>query len=133
MAIPVPSPSAGSKPSNGEQLLRRLERERREEDDARRAVWGFLWTLFWFKIGTIAIIWYVAAGSGEDLVVIMMTTWYWLVIPIVAISGPVLFRWRMMRVRRQRAVLLQAEWQEGPTIVVLDEGDGGGRVFPERA
>lgn len=124
MAIPIPS-TPGSAASSGGALLRRLERERKEEEDARHAVWGFLWTLFWFKIATIGIIWYVAAGSGEDLAIIMITTWYWLVIPVAAISGPLIFRWRMMRVRRQRDALVRAEWREEPTIVTLDEPDSG--------
>jgi hypothetical protein len=105
-----------------------MERERREEEEARRTMWAFLWTLFWFKIGTIAIIWYVAAGSGESLAMIMITTWYWLAIPMVAISGPLVFRWRMMRVRRQREALMQAEWREDPTVVTLDDGDDGGQL-----
>jgi Flp pilus assembly protein TadB len=110
MAIPIPSPP-GSPASTGNKLLRKLERERKEEEDARRAVWGFMWTLFWFKIVTIGIIWYVAAGSGEDLAMIMITTWYWLAIPVAAISGPLLFRWRMVRVRRRRDALMQSEWR----------------------
>lgn len=126
MAIPIPS-TPGSPASIDGKLLRRLERERKQEEQARHAVWGFLWTLFWFKIATMAVIWYVAAGSGEDLAMIMITTWYWLVIPIAAISGPLLFRWRMMRVRRQREALMQAEWREDPTIVTLDDQDDGER------
>ena len=117
MSMPAPTPA--------ERALRRLEQERREEDDARRAVWGFLWILFAFKIVTIGVIWYVAAGSGESLSMIVITTWYWLVIPVAAISGPLLFRWRMIQVRKRRERLKAAEFSVGPQIVVLhDDPDG---------
>jgi Flp pilus assembly protein TadB len=105
-----------------ERVLRRLERERREESDARRAVWGFLWILFVFKFVTIGIIWYVAAGSGESLSMIAATTWYWLIIPIAALSGPLLYRWRMIQMRKRRQRLLAAEFAVEPTIVMLPEG-----------
>jgi len=97
-----------------DRALKQLERERREESDARATVWAFLWVLFGFKIATVGIIWYVAAGSGESLTMIAVTTWYWLVIPIGAISGPLLFRWRMIRMRRRREELRRAEWREDP-------------------
>ncbi len=97
-----------------DRALKQLERERREESDARATVWAFLWVLFGFKIATVGIIWYVAAGSGESLTMIAVTTWYWLVIPVGAISGPLLFRWRMIKMRRRREELRQAEWREDP-------------------
>jgi len=108
MAIPYDTTSSP------DLALKRLERERREESDARATVWAFLWVLFGFKIATVGIIWYVAAGSGESVAMIAATTWYWLVIPIGAISGPLLFRWRMIKVRRRREALRQAEWNVAP-------------------
>lgn len=114
MSMPAPTPS--------ERALRRLEQERRDENDARRAVWGFLWILFAFKIVTIGVIWYVAAGSGESLSMIAITTWYWLVIPVAAISGPLLFRWRMIQVRKRRERLKEAEFDVEPHIIVLADG-----------
>lgn len=93
-----------------ERALRMMEREQRRADDERTAAWGFLWTLFAFKIATVLVIWWAATGSGEDFSVIMATTWYWFVIPIAAISGPLLVRWRMLRMRRRRAVLQHSEW-----------------------
>ena len=112
-------------PDHASRALRRLEREQREEQDARKAVWGFLWCLFGFKMVTIGVIWYVAAGSGESLSMIMITTWYWLFIPIAAISGPLLFRWRMMQVRKRRERLKAAEFAVEPSIVILPEWQEG--------
>ena len=117
MAVPYTPASASDR------RLKQLEREYREESDARATVWAFLWVLFGFKIVTVGIIWYVAAGSGESLVMIAATTWYWLVIPIAAISGPLLFRWRMIKMRRRREELRRAEWREEPVKVVIHDQD----------
>jgi hypothetical protein len=110
--------------TSAERVLRRMERERREENDARQAVWGFLWILFVFKFVTIGIIWYVAAGSGESLSMIAATTWYWMIIPIAALSGPLLYRRRMMQMRKRRERLLAAEFAVEPYIIMLpDQND----------
>lgn len=110
--------------TSAERVLRRMERERREENDARQAVWGFLWILFVFKFVTIGIIWYVAAGSGESLSMIVATTWYWMIIPIAAVSGPLIYRRRMMQMRKRRERLLAAEFAVEPYIIMLpDQND----------
>jgi hypothetical protein len=110
--------------TSAERVLRRMERERREENDARQAVWGFLWILFVFKFVTIGIIWYVAAGSGESLSMIAATTWYWMIIPIAAVSGPLIYRRRMMQMRKRRERLLAAEFAVEPYIIMLpDQND----------
>jgi hypothetical protein len=41
---------------------------------------------------------------------IVATTWYWFLIPLAAISGPMLFRWRLVRMRRRRQQLRSSEW-----------------------
>ncbi len=98
-----------------------LERERKEEADARGAVWGFLWTLFAFKILTVGVIWWAATGTGESLAMIAATTWYWLLIPIAAITGPSIVKWRMIKLRKRRRYLLQSEWDvpQNPHIHIL--------------
>src|SRR5680860_323571 len=111
MAVPIHPASPTDR------VLKQLERERREESEERATVWAFLWVLFAFKMATIGVIWYVAAGTGESLVMIAATTWYWLVIPIAAITGPLLVRWRMIKMRRRREELRRAEWREEPDIL----------------
>lgn len=106
MAVPLSTTSSTST----DRALIRLERERKREVEGLSAAWGFLWTLFVFKIATVLVIWWAAAGSGEDLSVIIATTWYWLVIPIGAVTGPLLIRWRMLKLRRRRAALRESEW-----------------------
>lgn len=123
MSMPSPTPA--------DRALRRLAREQQQENDARRAVWGFLWTLFFFKLATIGVIMWVTAGSGETFSMIFITTWYWLVIPVAGISGPLLLRWRMIRLRRQREALQQAEFRADPRIMVMPEwGEGDSRAEP---
>ncbi len=109
MSVPLPT----STPTD--RVLTRLERERKDEADAHVAVWGFLWTLFVFKIATVGIIWWAAAGTGEDLSFIVATTWYWLVVPIGAVTGPILIRWRMIKLRRRREALRRSEWMTDAT------------------
>jgi hypothetical protein len=94
--------------------LKQLEMERKAEADGMSAAWAFLWTLFVFKIVTVGIIIYVATGSGESLVMVLVTTWYWMVIPIAALSGPLLIRWRMLKLRRKREQLKRSEWMVDP-------------------
>ncbi len=115
MSVPLSaSPSAA-------RALATLERERKEQADSRIAVWGFLWTLFAFKILTVGVIWWAATGTGESLAMIAATTWYWLLIPIAAITGPSLVKWRMIKLRKRRQLLLQSEWvvPQNPHIHIL--------------
>jgi hypothetical protein len=39
-----------------------------------------------------------------------VTTWYYLAVPIFAVSGPLLFYMRLRRVRARRERLRRAEW-----------------------
>lgn len=99
--------------TRGERRLAEREHERRRDDAGRRAAWAFLWTLFAFKIGTVAIIWWAAtANHSNELDFIVATTWYWFLIPIVGLSGPVIWRWRLIQLRRRRDQLRGAEWME---------------------
>jgi hypothetical protein len=117
-------------PHNARKLAM-LERERKESEDARQAVWVFLWTLFVFKIVTIAVIWYIAGNTREVQALAFTTTWIWFIIPAAAIGGPVMVRLRMRRLRKRRTQLQQAEWNvpEPPPRVTVIEGPGD--MWPE--
>jgi hypothetical protein len=85
------------------------------EDDRRKAdeqstVWGFIWTLFVFKIVTVGAIFWAAGGSAEAGALLSATTWPWLIIPAFAIVGPSLYFFRVRRVRARREQLRRAEW-----------------------
>ena len=97
----------------GHRRLAEREHERKRDDSGRRAAWAFLWTLFVFKIATVGIIWWAATSThSTELDFIVATTWYWFLIPIVAISGPLVWRWRLIQMRRRRDQLRGAEWME---------------------
>ncbi len=90
--------------------LAALEQERKEEAESKKTVWAFVWTLFGFKIVTIGIVWYAASGSSESTSMLLANAWYWIAIPIVAIAGPLVYRWRLVKQRRRRGALHAAEW-----------------------
>jgi type VI protein secretion system component VasK len=71
---------------------------------------GFLWTLFFFKIATVAVIFWAAGGSGEAGILLSATTWPWLIIPGIVVFGWVAFHLRLRRVRARRLSLQRAEW-----------------------
>lgn len=112
---PLPPPSGETAALRAERLAQEaLERERKEEADARATVWTFVWTVFVFKIVTVLIIIYVASGSGESIGMTLATTWYWFIIPGFALAGPLLYRWRLIGQRRRREQLRNAEWMVSP-------------------
>jgi hypothetical protein len=87
-----------------------LTKEQKRSEDERSTVWAFLWTLFFFKIVTILVIFWAAAGSTEAGIVLLATNWIWILIPAFAIGGPLLFHHRLRKVRRRRAAMLREEW-----------------------
>lgn len=87
-----------------------LSAEERRKKDERQTVWVFLWTLFVFKIVTVAAIFWAAEGSGEAGALIAATTWPFLFLPVLAIAGPLIFYWRLRRVRAKRLALQRSEW-----------------------
>jgi hypothetical protein len=82
----------------------------RRKADERSTVWAFLWTLFAFKIITVGVIFWAASGSGEAGVMLAATTWPWLILPAIALTGPIAYYLRLRRVRARRARLLRSEW-----------------------
>lgn len=71
---------------------------------------GFLWTLFFFKMTTVAVIFWFAGGSAESSILLSATTWPWLIIPGIVLFGWLAFHLRMRRVRARRHQLQRAEW-----------------------
>jgi hypothetical protein len=84
--------------------------DERQKAEERSTVWGFLWVLFVFKMVTVGIIFWAAEGSGEAGALLTATTFPWLIIPALAVAGPLAYWYRLRRVRARRAQLLRAEW-----------------------
>ncbi|HEY7036099.1 MAG TPA: hypothetical protein VH482_32500 [Thermomicrobiales bacterium] len=89
--------------------------DERQKAEERSTAWGFLWVLFVFKMVTVGIIFWAAEGSGEAGALLTATTFPWLIIPVLAIAGPLAYWYRLRRVRARRAHLLRAEWMVGET------------------
>jgi uncharacterized integral membrane protein len=108
-------PKTAIPPSPPPPPLTRLAAEEARSRDEKRAVWGFIWILFGFKMATVIAI-FAAAQTQEAAVLLAATTWFWVPIPIVALSGGLLFRYRLRKVRRRREALRRAEWllEEAP-------------------
>ena len=77
--------------------------------DDKAPVWAFVWTLFTFKIATVILILVMDPGLTTGILLVL-TTWFWLFIPAVAVAGPVMFRWRLRKLRRRRQTLRRSEW-----------------------
>lgn len=90
--------------------LQALEDEQRRATHDRTTVWGFIWVLFLFKVGTVVATMWAAGLSSEATVLLSITTWPWLVVPGLAVSGPLLYRYRLRRVRARKLALQRSEW-----------------------
>lgn len=112
MAVPIQSPPP---PSYSELAVQRMEAEHKLLADERFTGWAVVWTLFGFKLGTIAVILWVGrhsaeAGTEKSWAYIISTTWYWFIIPLVAFSGFVAWRLRLRRARKQVQQLRRSEF-----------------------
>ena len=108
MAMSLPWRSAIAKLPASE--VRTAENQAGDESFDGINVRGFLWTLFFFKIATVAVIFWAAGGSGEAGILLSATTWPWLIIPSIVIFGWLAFHLRLRRVRARRLDLQRAEW-----------------------
>lgn len=102
-------PGQTAQPRDTSAELSAMEREAERDRQESGAAWGFLWVLLAFKLITVAMIFW-ADISTEAGVLLSATTWYWSIIPILATAGPVVYRLRLRRARRRRALLQRAEW-----------------------
>lgn len=112
MAVPIQNPPP---PSYSEQAVERMEAEHKMLADERFTGWAVVWTLFGFKLGTVAIIVILGgrnaeAGSDKWWAYIISTTWYWFFIPLIALSGFVAWRLRLRKARKRAQQLKQSEF-----------------------
>jgi hypothetical protein len=77
--------------------------------DGSSAAWLLVWTIVAVKAITL-IVTIAVARSWDAGAVMALTTWPWLVAIGALVAGPLLFRYRLRRVRARRAALLRAEW-----------------------
>ena len=79
-------------------------------DDEWVGLWPFIWILFGFKVAMLICIVWFATRSREDISILAATHWFFLLIPMFAVMGPLAYHWRLRRVRRRRAQLQAQEW-----------------------
>lgn len=106
-------------------ILAQQDAEAKEAADAKQVVHAFLWTLFVFKVVTLGVLLFWVRPS-EIWIVLGAASWPWMVIPGVALAGPIGYRLRLRRVRRRREALRRAEWAQHDTIhpiTIIGPGD----------
>ncbi|MGH2532957.1 MAG: hypothetical protein ACRDJW_11725 [Thermomicrobiales bacterium] len=81
------------------------------DGDATFSPWLLVWTILVAKIGTLGII-VIAARSGEGGALIAATSIPWVFAAAALVLGPLLFRYRLRRVRARRDELRRQEWME---------------------
>jgi hypothetical protein len=85
------------------------QRDDSEDPDSAAAVWGFLIVLFVFKVATVVLIfWHLQ--TWESGIVLGSTLWYWIPPLVLLGAGPIIFYYRLRKVRARREALRRAEW-----------------------
>ncbi len=112
MAVPIHTPPP---PSYAEQALQRMEHERQLHADEKFTSWGIIWILFGFKLSAIAmVVFMIRNASGaqktEAMAYIAASSWYLIFVPMVALSGMVMWRWRLRSARKRAQALRQSEF-----------------------
>jgi hypothetical protein len=78
-------------------------------EDGKAAFWTFVGMGLAFKVITSIII-FVMAPSAHSAVFLFAMQWYWLLLPLPLLVVPVLFWYRLRRVRKKRRQLILSEW-----------------------
>lgn len=82
----------------------------------RTAALTFAGVLIGFKLWSVILIYVVWGGEGTTTF-LLGTHVLWIAVPLLLLWAPTMFWYRMMRMRRRRQALLEAEWnvtQEPP-------------------
>lgn len=89
----------------------------------RAAAVTFAGVMIGFKLWSVILIYVVWGGDGTTTF-LLGTHVLWIAIPLLLLWAPLMFWFRLYRVRRRREVLLESEWnvrREPP--VNLDRSD----------
>jgi hypothetical protein len=95
-----------------------LPSQRDDGDDAEDAVpvWSFLLVLFFFKLATVALIFW-QLRTWESGIILGSTLWFWFPPLLFLGAGPILFYYLLRKVRARREALRRSEW------MISDEQD----------
>ena len=91
-----------------------------EAEDGRAAAIAFVWVLIAFKVITMGLIfWHLR--TTESFLILAATFWYWIPIVGFLIAGPVVWRFRLARMRARREQLKRSEWMVEQDELAEDE------------
>lgn len=79
------------------------------DEDGRAAAWTFVGIILAFKVITSIVI-FMMQPSLASATFLFAMQWYWLFVPLPLIVLPVLFWYRLWRVRKRRRKLIHSEW-----------------------
>lgn len=68
-----------------------------------------------FKLITSVVIFAMQPTLASAAFLLVMQ-WYWLLLPVPAVAVPLLFWYRLRRVRQRRRLLLESEWYVEPEV-----------------
>ncbi len=101
-----------------------------DEASGSFGAWTLVWTLVTMKIVTIVIV-ILAARQAEAGTLFALITWHWLVVLGALLAAPMIFRYRLRRVRSRRDSLVRAEWMvEGDVPAGVPVRSSRSRVSP---
>lgn len=83
--------------------------EEQENEESQAPGWALAVVLGAFKLFTVGLV-ILIQPTGETIGLTLATSWPWLVVGLALVASPALFWLRLLRVRRKRKRLLQAEW-----------------------
>jgi hypothetical protein len=86
-----------------------------EESGNKAALWTFVGMILGFKVITSIII-FVMEPTLASASFLFAMQWYWLLLPIPFITVPIVFWYRLWRVRRRRRKLILSEWAVQPEL-----------------
>lgn len=84
-----------------------------------RGTWMMISMLVIVKIGGLIIIFAIDPSEMAALFAVV-STWLWVVVLGILLSGPVAYAWRVRRVRSRKTALQRSEWMVEPNEVAID-------------
>lgn len=101
-------------PSHGGWQSYASRRDEVHHAELRRAGWTMFWLMAVGKLLVAVGLAFVVAHHSYPTAVgwelIILLNWSWIVLSLAVLAGPMLYWWRVRRIRRKRAALIHAEW-----------------------
>lgn len=96
-----------------------------DEKTERRKAWTYFGILFGFKLWTAILVLVFFAWSSGNLNLLLMVHVPWIILLLVAAAIPLLYYYRLVRVRAKREELKHKEWHLDSTPMPAPTGTFG--------